>query len=183
MRDSKPKPTLHAVQAHALETPQQGGVSRTGLADWNPPFCGDMDMRVESDGQWIHEGRPILRPELVALFASILRREDDGAYYLVTPVEKVRITVDLHPLIITDFDNVGTAEKPLLLLHLNVGVSIALDRTRTLRLESRAEGAAFVPLDNGLSAIFSRAAWTRLAATVDASGCIESDGVVFSLIS
>ena len=61
---------------------------------WNPPFCGDLDIRIARDGTWFYLGTPIGRPALVKLFSSILKRED-GNYYLVTPVEKVGIVVDL----------------------------------------------------------------------------------------
>ena len=61
---------------------------------WNPPLCGGIDIRIARDGVWWHEGREIRRPELVRLFASVLRREADGGHYLVTPVEKWRIAVD-----------------------------------------------------------------------------------------
>jgi hypothetical protein len=65
---------------------------------WNPPFCGDLDMRIASDGTWYYLKTPIGRPALVRLFASVLKRED-GRYYLVTPVEKCGITVDDAPFL------------------------------------------------------------------------------------
>ena len=70
------------------------------VEQWDPPLSGEIDIRILADGSWLHEGEPIRREALVRLFASILRREDDGAYYLVTPVEKWRITVELHPLVV-----------------------------------------------------------------------------------
>ncbi len=63
---------------------------------WNPPDCGEIDMRIAADGAWFYQGTPIGRPALVRLFASVLRREGDR-YYLVTPVEKVAIRVDDAP--------------------------------------------------------------------------------------
>src|SRR3989442_2206220 len=63
---------------------------------WNPPFCGDLDMRIAADGTWFYLKTPIGRHALVKLFASVLKRED-GKFYLVTPVEKVGITVDDAP--------------------------------------------------------------------------------------
>jgi len=66
---------------------------------WNPPFCGDIDMRIASDGSWYYQSSPIRRAAMVKLFSSILRLEDDGCYYLVTPVEKVRIQVDECPFV------------------------------------------------------------------------------------
>ena len=73
---------------------------------WNPPFCGDIDIRIARDGTWFHEGSPIGRAPMVKLFASILRLEG-GKYFLVTPVEKVGIQVDDAPLLAVDFDVIG----------------------------------------------------------------------------
>ena len=63
---------------------------------WNPPFCGDLDMRIAADGTWFYLKTPIGRPALVKLFSSVLKRED-GKFFLVTPVEKIGITVDDAP--------------------------------------------------------------------------------------
>ncbi len=65
---------------------------------WNPPFCGDIDMRIAADGTWFYLGTPIGRPALVKLFASVLKREADK-YFLVTPVEKVGIVVEDAPFL------------------------------------------------------------------------------------
>ncbi len=65
---------------------------------WNPPHCGHSGMRIARDGTWFHEGRPIERPAMVRLFASVLRREPDGSHVLVTPVEKLAIEVEAHRL-------------------------------------------------------------------------------------
>ncbi|MCY4445876.1 MAG: DUF1285 domain-containing protein, partial [Rhodobacteraceae bacterium] len=75
---------------------------------WDPPFCGDLDMRIARDGTWYYLGTPIGRKRLVKLFASIIRKDDDD-YYLVTPVEKVGIKVEDAPFIAVDFevDNFG----------------------------------------------------------------------------
>ena len=75
---------------------------------WHPPLSGDIAIRIAADGSWYHEGTLIQRESLVRVFASILRREEDGEYYLVTPGEKWRIEVELHPLIVTD---IASAEK------------------------------------------------------------------------
>ena len=65
---------------------------------WNPPFCGDIDMRIATDGTWFYQKTPIGRPALVKLFASVLKREGDK-YFLVTPVEKVGIVVEDAPFL------------------------------------------------------------------------------------
>ena len=66
---------------------------------WNPPFCGDIDMRIARDGTWYYMNSPIGRKELVKLFASVLRKDEDGKTYLVTPAEKCGIRVDDAPLV------------------------------------------------------------------------------------
>jgi uncharacterized protein len=76
---------------------------------WNPPFCGDIDMRIAVDGTWFYLGTPIGRPALVQLFASVLKREDDH-YFLVTPVEKVGIRVDDVPFLAVEM-HVETGES------------------------------------------------------------------------
>ncbi len=65
---------------------------------WNPPFCGDLDLRIAADGTWYYQGSPIGRPALVKLFASVLRREGEK-HFLVTPVEKVGIVVEDAPFL------------------------------------------------------------------------------------
>lgn len=159
------------------------GMPMPPIERWDPPFCGDMDMEIRADGSWWHEGTAIKRAELVRLFASILRREDDGHYYLVTPVEKVRIRVVLHPLIVIDAEPVQGCEPETLMLTLNTGGQLPLNGQHPLRTEPRAADAACVSLGRGLSALFSRAAWYRLVAHIDDTGAIHSGGVRFPLTS
>lgn len=70
---------------------------------WDPPLCGEMDLRIDKRGDWYHNGTPIRRRSLIQLFASIMRREPDGVHYLLTPVEKWAITVEDTPFRIIDF--------------------------------------------------------------------------------
>src|SRR6202046_3605661 len=70
---------------------------------WNPPFCGDLDMRIAADGTWFYMKTPIGRPALVKLFASVLQREG-ASYFLVTPVEKCGITVDDAPFLAAELN-------------------------------------------------------------------------------
>jgi hypothetical protein len=87
---------------------------------WNPPFCGDLDIRIAKDGTWSYLGSPINRFELVKLFSSILKKED-GKYYLVTPVEKVGITVEDAPFVAVDFDIEGADKAQNLTFSTHVG--------------------------------------------------------------
>ena len=152
------------------------------LHRWHPAHCGDIGMEIRADGSWWHAGTQIRRMELVRLFASILRLEEDGNYYLVTPVEKVIVRVALHPLRVVDAEPLGGREPSVLVLTLNTGGMVPLDRRHTLRPEPQAGDAAYLTLDNGLTALFSRPAWYRLAAMADDAGCIVSDEQKISLL-
>lgn len=149
---------------------------------WSPAFCGDLDMEIRADGTWWHEGTAIKRPELVKLFASILRRESDGHYYLITPVEKVRIRVALHPLIVIDAEPIQGSNPEILILTLNTGGQIPLDANHSLAVEPAAGGAAFLSLDRGLTALFSRPAWYRLVDRLDDNGILHSGEQSFPLV-
>ena len=149
---------------------------------WHPEHCGDIGMEIREDGSWWHDGSPIRRSELVQLFASILRLEEDGNYYLVTPVEKVVVEVALHPLRVIDAEPLAGHSPDVLILTLNTGGQVPLDKRHTLTPEPRAADAAYITLDNGLTALFTRAAWYRLVNQADDSGGIYSDGRRLSLM-
>ena len=151
------------------------------LEQWQPDYCGDIDMAISSDGTWYHEGVAIKRAELWQLFAGILRREADGEYYLVTPVEKCRVEVALHPLIITDMQWAESGETPQLLAVLNAGGTFPVGPEYPLKLEEKAGGAAYIELPHGLSALCSRAAWYRLVDLADNDHSIVSGGAKFFL--
>lgn len=104
---------------------------------WNPPFCGDLDMRIASDGTWFYLGTPIGRPGLVKLFASVLKREGD-AYFLVTPVEKVGIRVDDAPFIAVELSAEGEGISAVLRFRTNVDEWITCDGAHGLRFERSA---------------------------------------------
>ena len=153
------------------------------LENWNPSHCGHVDIRIDREGTWFHEGSAIRRPELITLFSALLRREDDGKYYLVTPVEKCEITVDLHPLMVVDTTTItGGPDDERLGLVLNVGGIMPLNRDSGLTPEPQASGAAFIRLPRNLTALFTRAAWYRLVADADEDGTVLSGGDRFSLL-
>jgi hypothetical protein len=106
---------------------------------WNPPFCGDLDMRIASDGTWFYLGTPIGRPALVRLFSTVLKRED-GKHFLVTPVEKVGITVDDAPFLAVEMVKDADARGPLLRFRTNVDDWVECDAEHRLRFEVSAEG-------------------------------------------
>ncbi len=101
---------------------------------WNPPFCGDLDMRIGSDGTWSYLKTPIGRPALVRLFASVLKREGDR-YFLVTPVEKVGISVDDAPFVAVEMKVEDAAQGRILHFRTNVDDWVACGRDHGLRFE------------------------------------------------
>ncbi len=129
---------------------------------WHPPLSGDIAIRIAADGSWYHEGAVIQRESLVRLFASILRREPDGEYYLVTPAEKWRIQVELHPLIVTDVMP-SAGQAGVLQATLNTGKTVAISEKNPLFPEPAVGGIPVLTLDHGLGALLSRAAWYRVA--------------------
>ncbi len=106
---------------------------------WNPPFCGDLDMRIARDGTWFYQGTPIGRPALVRLFSTILKHEN-GRHYLVTPVEKVGITVDDAPFLAVEMVSEQQNSRPLLRFRTNVDDWVPCDVAHRLRFEPGAEG-------------------------------------------
>ena len=106
---------------------------------WNPPFCGDLDMRIATDGTWFYQGTPIGRPALVRLFSTILKRED-GKHFLVTPVEKVGIRVDDAPFLAVEMLREDQARGRLLRFRTNVDDWVDCDAAHRLRFEKAADG-------------------------------------------
>jgi uncharacterized protein len=106
---------------------------------WNPPFCGDLDMRIATDGTWFYLGTPIGRPALVRLFSTILKRED-GKHFLVTPVEKVGIRVDDAPFLAVEMLKQGEGPDRTLRFRTNVDDWVDCDAAHALRFKQAADG-------------------------------------------
>jgi hypothetical protein len=106
---------------------------------WNPPFCGDLDMRIASDGTWYYLGSPIGRVALVRLFSTILKRED-GKHFLVTPVEKVGITVDDAPFLAVEMEKHADELGPRLRFRTNVDDWVDCNADHRLRFETADDG-------------------------------------------
>ncbi len=111
---------------------------------WNPPFCGDIDMRIGSDGTWFYQTTPIGRPALVKLFASVLRREGDK-YFLVTPVEKVGIVVDDAPFIAVEMKTSAGEEGRVLQFRTNVNDWVTVGPGHALRFEQQGANGGLKP--------------------------------------
>lgn len=131
---------------------------------WNPPFCGDLDMRIARDGTWFYEGTPIGRPALVKMFSSILKRED-GKYFLVTPVEKVGIIVDDAPFVAIDFDATGEGEAQSLRFVTQVDDVAVAGADHPIRVERDAETgepSPYILIRTDLEALIDRKSFYRL---------------------
>ena len=136
--------------------------ARSGLPPvhlWNPPFCGDLDMRIAGDGTWFYLKTPIGRPALVRLFASVLKREGDK-YFLVTPVEKCGIQVDDAPFMAVEMQAEDAAQGRTLHFRTNVDDWVACGRDHALRFEPEPGTGGLKPylhVRSGLWAKVSRA--------------------------
>ena len=131
---------------------------------WNPTYCGDLDMRIARDGTWFYLGTPIGRKRLVKLFSSILRKDGD-AYFLVTPVEKVGITVDDAPFVAVDFEVEGSGRDQVVrfLTHVDdVVTASATNPIRVARDPETGEPSPYVMVRAGLEALIDRKSFYRL---------------------
>ncbi len=145
---------------------------------WNPPFCGDIDMRIARDGTWFYLGTPIGRKRLVKLFSSILKREGD-AYFLVTPVEKVGITVDDAPFVAVDFVASGDGDGQDLRFETHVGDHVTAGPEHPIRVSGDprdGEPAPYVMVRAGLEALIDRKSFYRL---VDIASEHDIDGTPY----
>src|SRR3954454_17359932 len=159
------------------------------VEQWNPPFCGDIDMRIAADGTWHYLKTPIGRPALVKLFASILRK-DEERYVLVTPVERVGIVVDDVPFLAVEMTVDGTGRDRTLAFRTNVGDWTTAGSDHPLRFEPGASDGLkpYVHVRGGVWARVTRPLYYDLAALgeteridgVDMFG-IRSGGVFFAM--
>ncbi|OJJ10769.1 hypothetical protein BKI51_12660 [Alphaproteobacteria bacterium AO1-B] len=165
--------TSQAKPEAALPDGLKALMSRAGSKDkapppvdkWNPPFCGDLDIRIARDGTWFYLGSPIGRKPLVELFASVLRKDEDGKHYLVTPVEKIGITVDDAPLLAVEMvvENEGADQQ--LTVRTNLGDLVRIGPDRPLRFEKEPDSGGIKPyvvVRGRIEGLFTRALMYQL---------------------
>ncbi len=158
---------------------------------WNPPFCGDLDIRIAANGLWYYMGTPIGRDKMVRLFSTVLRKDDDGKTYLVTPVEKIGISVDDAPFLAVEMsahDEGGQA----LTLRTNVGDIIQVGKDNPLRFEDEVgtDGVKpYVHVRGRLDALLARPLLYQLVDLGEVRNIegveqfgVESRGVFFSIM-
>jgi len=138
---------------------------------WNPERCGDSEMRIAADGSWYHQGAPIGRAAMVRLFSTILRREPDGGYVLVTPVEKLDIAVEDAPFVAVELKSEGEGEARTLAFRLNTGDLVVAGPGHGLRFENRDDGPhPYLEVRAGLEALIARPVYYELAELALAGG-------------
>ena len=172
-----------AELAAAIE--QRGGPPP--VDQWNPPFCGHSGMRIERDGTWFHEGRPIRRQAMVRLFASVLRREPDGSHVLVTPVEKLAIDVRATAFRATQMTMAGDGQTRRIGLTLDSGDALIVGEEHPLLVVETDEGPSpRVAVRFGLEAELARPLYYELAQIALDEGHnppgVWSDGMFFKLL-
>ncbi|EHY78321.1 DUF1285 domain-containing protein [Pseudomonas kunmingensis] len=131
---------------------------------WNPPFCGDLDMRIARDGTWHYQGSPIGRPAMVRLFSTVIRRDGED-YFLVTPVEKVGIQVEDAPFVAVRMEVSGQGEGQLLRFITNVEDEVEAGEEHPLRVitdPQTQEPAPYVHVRANLEALIHRNVFYQL---------------------
>ncbi|MDH3378090.1 MAG: DUF1285 domain-containing protein [Gammaproteobacteria bacterium] len=177
-------PPLSNLIAGVAATPSNNSSTR------DPAFCGDLDMRITRDGVWHYQGSPIRRLPLVKLFANVLRREDDGQYYLVTPREKMRIQVELLAFQAVELRARGAGRSQVLEFRTNADEVITVDTGHRIVVGTdpeRDRPLPMVTMRDGLSALLTRPVYYQLVDLAvgttdnDADVGVWSSGVWFSL--
>lgn len=131
---------------------------------WHPTHCGDSDMRIARDGTWYYAGSPIGRPALVKLFSTVLRREPDGSFVLVTPAEKLDIAVEDAPFIAVEVTSAGAGEARTLAFRLNTDDHVVAGPDHAIRVETAADGTPrpYLHVRRGLDALIARSVFLEL---------------------
>lgn len=171
-----------------------GDISATGKMPpvhlWNPPFCGDIAIRIARNGTWYHEGRPFLRQPLVRLLSSILKREGDE-YFLVSPVEKLRIEVEDVPFIAVGMAVESADGVPVLFFRTLTDDLVRLDSEHPLRVQAdpiTGEPRPYIMVRGGMEARIHRPVFYELVERGreqlqdgELHLVIDSDGLLFDL--
>ena len=141
-------------------------LNKPPLENWHPELSGDMDLRISRDGKWIHKGEPLGRDAIVRLFSTILRREEDERYYLITPVEKWRIQVDDTPLLAHSLEVEGNGKTQIIRLTTNIGEILEVGDEHPLDVstyEDSGQPRPVIRVRHGLDARLVTAAYYDLA--------------------
>jgi uncharacterized protein len=146
---------------------------------WNPPYCGDIGLEIGRDGRWFYQGSPIGRPALVALFASVLRKDEDGRTYLVTPVEKIDVKVTDAPFLAVEMRLSGEGQAQDILLRTNLDEWVSVGSRQPLRFDLQPDGGLkpYVVVRGRLEALLVRAVYLELVELAEAASGSGAPGV------
>ena len=156
---------------------------------WNPPLCENVDMKISRDGKWFFKNSQIGREKMVKLFSTVIRFDDDGFYYLVTPVEKIKLEVEDKPFVIKTFNKELIDGKEVFLFQTNVDDVITLSNSNPIRVEinkDTQEPSPYVLVRKNLEALISRNVYYQLIEEAKLNSNtqeleINSCGHIFSL--
>jgi hypothetical protein len=126
----------------------QSGKGPAPVERWNPPYCGDIGLRIRADGTWLYRDSPIGRAALVKLFAGVLRKDADGRHYLVTPVEKIDVSVDDAPFLAVEMEVRGSGPEQSLIFRTNVDHIVTAGPEHPLRFAVEASSDGLKPYLN-----------------------------------
>ena len=160
MRKEADDPTRLSSSAETARAGPKGIAPRPGQV-----VCGNLNMRIDRNGVWHYQGSPIGRQELVKLFASVLRRDEAGDYWLITPAEIGRIEVEDAPFIAVELLRAGEGADQVLSLRTNVGKIVTVDAARPIRVATdpeTGEPSPYVVMEGGVEARIARAVFYEL---------------------
>lgn len=181
---SNKAPTDAAGLSALIQRAARAGKGAPPVERWNPAFCGELDIEIRGDGSWFYLGTPIGRMPLVQLFSSVLRKDEDGRTYLVTPVEKIAIRVEDAPFIAVEMNATGSGGAQVLTFRTNVGDVVQAGPDCPLRFADEPETGGLKPyvlVRGRLEALLSRPVMYEL---MERGEEIEVDGrTVFALRS
>lgn len=188
MRSTADAAGLQALIARAT----RAGKGLPPVERWNPPFCGDLDMEIKRDGTWFYLGTPIGRMPLVQLFSTVLRKDEDGDTYLVTPVEKIRIRVEDAHFVAVEVNASIVDGEQVLTFRTNVGDVVEAGPEHPMRFvdEEETDGLKpYVRVRGRLDALVARPVLYELAELgeeIDVDGtlmfAVRSNGAVFPVM-
>ena len=181
----KPLPELTGISLAELAR-LAGDQKLPPVERWHPRHCGHSGIRIARDGQWIHQGGPIRRPEMVRLFSRILRREPDGRFVLVTPAEMLDVEVEDAPFVAIELRSEGDGRDRQLAFRLNTGDPVIAGADHPIRIaDEKGDPHPTLRVRKGLEALIARPVYYELAALAlaeesDPPG-LWSDGCFFRL--
>lgn len=162
MAEKKPKSAMSPTE---IARQLKGNRGPAPVHLWEPELCGEMDIRIARDGTWFYMGSPIGRKSMVKLFSSILRHDEDGIYYMVTPAEKMAIKVDDAPFVVVGIEVTGEGAAQNIRFRTHVDDEFTVDNDHAIRIDvdpETGEPSPYVLVRGRLEALINRAVFYDL---------------------